>query len=67
MCNILSICDRCEKEKKVKIAIPVVCYFPEVFPNELAGLPLERQVKFKIDLMPGTTPIAKAPYYLAPT
>lgn len=51
----------------MKIAIPVVCYFPEVFPNELAGLPLERQVKFKIDLMPGTTPIAKAPYYLAPT
>ena len=41
--------------------IPVVCDYPEVFPEELPGLPPDRQVEFRIDLLPGTTPIAKAP------
>lgn len=44
----------------------MVCDFPKVFPHELPRLPLERQVEFTIDLFPGTTPIAKAPYRLAP-
>ncbi|KAI3770998.1 hypothetical protein L6452_02147 [Arctium lappa] len=40
---------------------------PEVFPEELPGIPPERQVEFKIDLIPGATLIARAPYRLAPT
>ena len=56
-----------KKEKKVMQNILVVCDYPEVFPEDLPGLPPDRQVEFRIDLLPGTTPIAKAPYRLAPT
>ncbi|GKF81394.1 hypothetical protein Tco_0239996, partial [Tanacetum coccineum] len=37
------------------------------FPEELSGLPQTRQVEFQIDLMPGVTPVARAPYRLAPS
>ena len=33
--------------------IPVVCEFLDVFPNDLPGLPLDRDVEFKIELLPG--------------
>ncbi|XP_071742225.1 uncharacterized protein [Rutidosis leptorrhynchoides] len=56
-----------KKEKKTISDIPVVSEFPEVFPDELPGLPPVRDVEYKIELMPGTTPIAKAPYRLAPS
>ncbi|KAJ9544962.1 hypothetical protein OSB04_024669 [Centaurea solstitialis] len=46
--------------------IPVVREFPEVFPEELPGLPPPWQVEFHIDLIPGAGPIAKSPYRLAP-
>ncbi|GKD90035.1 putative reverse transcriptase domain-containing protein [Tanacetum coccineum] len=46
--------------------IPVVREFPEVFPEDLPGLPSVRQVEFQIDLIPGATPVARAPYRLAP-
>nr|GFC77663.1 putative reverse transcriptase domain-containing protein [Tanacetum cinerariifolium] len=39
--------------------------FPEVFPEELPGLPLTRPVEFQIDLLPGAAPVARAPYRLA--
>ncbi|GKG01534.1 putative reverse transcriptase domain-containing protein, partial [Tanacetum coccineum] len=41
--------------------------FPEVFPDELPGLPPPRQVEFRIDLIPGAAPVARAPYRLAPS
>ncbi|GJR40479.1 hypothetical protein Tco_1216163 [Tanacetum coccineum] len=47
--------------------IPVVREFLEVFPEDLHGLPLVRQVEFQIDLISGTTPVARAPYRLAPS
>ncbi|GKA51884.1 putative reverse transcriptase domain-containing protein [Tanacetum coccineum] len=56
-----------EIEKKEVSNIPVVCDFPDVFPDDLPGILPERQVDFGIDLIPGATPIAKAPYRLAPT
>ncbi|KAF5812920.1 putative nucleotidyltransferase, Ribonuclease H [Helianthus annuus] len=46
--------------------LPVVREFPDVFPEELPGLPPHRQVEFQIDLAPGAAPIARAPYRLAP-
>ena len=46
--------------------VPIVCEFQDVFPKELSGVPPERQVEFRIDLIPGEAPIAKAPYRLAP-
>ncbi|GKE84615.1 reverse transcriptase domain-containing protein [Tanacetum coccineum] len=47
--------------------IPVVREFQEVFPKDLPGLPPIRQVEFQIDLIPGTAPVARAPYRLAPS
>ncbi|GJV75850.1 putative reverse transcriptase domain-containing protein [Tanacetum coccineum] len=47
--------------------IPVVKEFPKVFPEDLHGLPPVRQVEFQIDLIPGATPVARAPYRLAPS
>jgi hypothetical protein len=46
--------------------IPVVRDHPDVFPEELPGLPPTRQEEFRIDLIPGTAPVAKTPYRLAP-
>nr|GFA81529.1 putative reverse transcriptase domain-containing protein [Tanacetum cinerariifolium] len=47
--------------------IRVACEFPEVFPDDLSGLPPVCEVEFRIDLIPGALPIAKAPYRLAPS
>nr|GFC57492.1 putative reverse transcriptase domain-containing protein [Tanacetum cinerariifolium] len=46
--------------------VPIVQDFPEVFPEDLPGLPPIRPVEFQIDLVPGATPVARAPYRLAP-
>nr|GEV58969.1 hypothetical protein [Tanacetum cinerariifolium] len=45
--------------------VPVVRDYPEVFPKDLSGLPLARPMEFHIDLIPGATPVARAPYRLA--
>ncbi|XP_073298481.1 uncharacterized protein [Primulina huaijiensis] len=46
--------------------IPVVCEFPDLFPKETPGFPPQQEVEFSIELMPGTEPISRAPYRLAP-
>ena len=46
--------------------IPVVCEFPDVFPEDLPGLPPDRDVQFGIDLKPGTTPISRRAYRMPP-
>jgi hypothetical protein len=46
--------------------IPVVCEFPDVFPEDLPGLPPERDVEFVIKLKPGTTPIYRRSYRMPP-
>jgi hypothetical protein len=46
--------------------IPVVCEYPDVFPDELPGMPPDRDVKFVIELQPGTAPISKRPYRMPP-
>src|SRR4051812_25035519 len=46
--------------------VPVVRDFPDVFPEELPGIPPIREVEFVIDLKPGTVPIAKRPYKMPP-
>ncbi|GJX38967.1 putative reverse transcriptase domain-containing protein [Tanacetum coccineum] len=72
-CHAVIVCD----EKLVQISakkeedksegkqikdVPVVRDFPEVFLEDLPGLPLARPVEFQIDLIPGAAPIARAPY-----
>ncbi|GJV89768.1 putative reverse transcriptase domain-containing protein [Tanacetum coccineum] len=47
--------------------VPVICEFPNVFPEDLPGLPPSRQVEFVIELVPGAAPVARAPYRLAPS
>jgi hypothetical protein len=46
--------------------IPVVCEFPDVFPEDLPGLPPERDVKFVIELKPDTAPISRRSYRMPP-
>ena len=47
-------------------SIPVVNEFPNVFPEDLPGLPPEREVEFGIDVIPDTQPISIPPYRMAP-
>ncbi|GJS22667.1 putative reverse transcriptase domain-containing protein [Tanacetum coccineum] len=53
-------------EKKLD-DIRVVRDFPEVFPDDLSGLPPVREIEFHIDLIPGASPVVKSPYRLAPS
>ena len=46
--------------------IPVVCEYPDVFPEELPGMPPDRDIEFIIELVPGTGPIAQNPYRMNP-
>ncbi|GKF28268.1 putative reverse transcriptase domain-containing protein, partial [Tanacetum coccineum] len=54
------------KGKQLK-DVPIVRDFPEVFPEDLSGLPPARPMEFQIDLIPGAAPVARAPYRLAPS
>nr|GEZ75872.1 hypothetical protein [Tanacetum cinerariifolium] len=56
-----------EPAKKQLQDVPVICNFPEVFPDDLPGLLPPRQVEFKIELIPGAAPVARVPYHLAPS
>jgi hypothetical protein len=47
--------------------IPVVCEYADAFPDELPGIPPDRDIEFAIELQPGTTPISKRPYRMSPT
>ena len=46
--------------------ILVVREFLDIFPDDLPGIPLDREIEFQIELAPGTEPISKAPYRMAP-
>jgi hypothetical protein len=52
-------------EQKIE-DIDVVREFLDVFPDDLPGMPPERAIEFKIELQPGTAPIAKTPYKMSP-
>jgi hypothetical protein len=53
------------KAKEI-VEVSVVCEFLDVFPDELPGLPPDRDVEFKIELILGTAPISKRPYRMPP-
>ncbi|GJS72371.1 putative reverse transcriptase domain-containing protein [Tanacetum coccineum] len=63
---IIRVMEKKSDDKRLE-DIPVVREFLEVFPEDLPGLPLVRQVEFQIDLIPGAAPVARAPYRLAPS
>ncbi|GJS43410.1 putative reverse transcriptase domain-containing protein [Tanacetum coccineum] len=56
-----------KSEKKRLEDVPIVQDFPEVFPEDLPGLPPTRQVEFQIDLVPVAALVSWAPYRLAPS
>ena len=62
---LCSVCKVAVREVRID-DIPVVCDFKDVFPDELPGMPPKRDVDFSIDLVPGTGPISKVPYRMAP-
>jgi hypothetical protein len=54
------------EEKKIE-EIPVVQEFSKVFPEDLQGLPPDREMEFCIELTPGAAPVSKAPYRMVPS
>ncbi|XP_058758679.1 uncharacterized protein LOC131631936 [Vicia villosa] len=46
--------------------IPVVCEYPDVFPEDITSLPPKREAEFAIDLIPGTAPVSITPYRMSP-
>ncbi|GKC65543.1 putative reverse transcriptase domain-containing protein, partial [Tanacetum coccineum] len=56
-----------KSEKKRLEDVSIVRDFPDVFPEDLLGLPPTRQVEFQINLIPGAALVARAPYRLAPS
>ncbi|GJV26423.1 putative reverse transcriptase domain-containing protein [Tanacetum coccineum] len=67
-CNLFlaHMTEKKPKEKQLE-DVPVIRDFPDVFPDDLPGLPPQGQVEFQIDLVPGAAPVAHAPYRLAPS
>ena len=63
---LVHIVDTTKTDKLQPKDVPIVQDFLEVFPEELPRLPLEREISFEIKLLPGTVPISKAPYKMAP-
>ncbi|KAL4028493.1 hypothetical protein IC575_011690 [Cucumis melo] len=62
---LANVVDMAEPEVSLS-SEPVVREYPDVFPDELPGLPPPREVDFAIELEPGTAPISRAPYRMAP-
>ncbi|XP_075473862.1 uncharacterized protein LOC142504906 [Primulina tabacum] len=63
----LAMVNEVQGEVEMRIEdIPIVCEFPDVFPEELPGTVPDREVEFEINLVPGAAPISKAPYRMAP-
>jgi len=46
--------------------IPMICEYVDVFPDDLLGMPSDRDIEFIIKLQPGTAPISKRPYRIPP-
>ncbi|GKF32379.1 putative reverse transcriptase domain-containing protein, partial [Tanacetum coccineum] len=63
---IIRVMEKKAYEKRLE-DIPVVKEFPDVFPEDLPGIPPVHQVEFQIDLIPGAAPVARTPYRLAPS
>ena len=62
----LSVVRNVAADKGAVDRVPVVCEFPDVFPEKLPGLPPDREIEFCIDVVPGTDPISIPPYRMAP-
>ena len=66
MSEILNIGRDTTAEKTSISDVPVACEFPDVFPDELPGLPPNREIEFCIDVVSDTAPISMLPYRMTP-
>ena len=64
--GFIAVVRDCERAAGEIGGVPVVCEFPDVFPEELPGLPPDREIEFCSDLVPETRPISIPPYRMAP-
>ena len=62
---LANVIDTNKKGKDEFKDVPVVNEFVSVFPEDLLGLPPDREVMFEIEVLPGTAPISMAPYRMA--
>nr|GEU75901.1 putative reverse transcriptase domain-containing protein [Tanacetum cinerariifolium] len=65
--HVMNVEAKEKSEEKRLEDVPIVKEFPKVFPEDLPGISPARQVEFQIDLVPGTAPVARAHYRLAPS
>ncbi|XP_012828508.1 PREDICTED: uncharacterized protein LOC105949735 [Erythranthe guttata] len=65
-CHFVDIVETLDEDKIDLFKVPTDCKFPDVFPEDLPGLPPDREIEFEINLIPGSAPISKAPYRMAP-
>lgn len=63
---LASVVDTYKEQKLKPEEVSVVRDFLEVFTEDLLGLPPDREIEFVIELLPGITPVSKAPYRMAP-
>ena len=57
----------CKSSSEVTLDnVPIVCKFPDVFPEELSGLPPDRKLEFGIELLPSLAPVSIPLYRMAP-
>ena len=56
----------CAIQTMTLLDILVICEFPDVFLDKLSGLPLDRDVELKIELVLGMAPISRRPYRMPP-
>ena len=61
------VLDTREERKRMSDDVPVVREYSDMFPEDLPGVPPERQVEFRLDLVLGVALISKTPYRLAPS
>ncbi|KAI3807806.1 hypothetical protein L1987_23740 [Smallanthus sonchifolius] len=62
---LVYVIEECKEAKELN-DVPVVREYPEVFPEDFPGIPPDREIEFRIDLVPDAQPVAKAPYRLTP-
>ncbi|GJX53004.1 hypothetical protein Tco_0281373 [Tanacetum coccineum] len=67
LANVTTKETKYKSEKKRLEDVPIVQDFPDVFLEDLLGLPSTRKVEFQIDLIPCAAPVARAPYRLTPS
>ena len=62
---LATIVDTMERVIIELLDVHVVCKFPDMFLEELLGLPSDQEIEFEIELLPRTTSISKGPYQMA--